>query len=115
MVSADRNPFDMSLPFGYDYYSFITVWTWSSKRCCSRSTPTSPSLTGDWTEDPRAADDSNGGTMNLLSPQFFGTSTLVDGPLADLHNGDLFAGSRSIERYFSKDWHDREVENVWRA
>ena len=49
----------------------------------------------DWTDDPRVADDGNGGTVNLLSAQFFGTSNgLVDGPLADLHNGDVFAGSR---------------------
>lgn len=49
----------------------------------------------DWTEDPRAADNGQGGTVNLLSSQFFGTSNgLVDGPLAALHNGNVFNGSR---------------------
>lgn len=49
----------------------------------------------DWTEDPRSADNGQGGTVNLLSAQFFGTSTgLVDGPLAALHNGNEFDGSR---------------------
>ena len=49
----------------------------------------------DWTDDPRAAADGNGGTVDLLTDQFFGTANgLVDGPLASLHNGDVLAGSR---------------------
>ena len=50
----------------------------------------------DWTEDPRAASDGAGGTVNLLSSTFFGTdSGLLDGPLASLHHGGVFAGSRN--------------------
>lgn len=49
----------------------------------------------DWTEDPRAADDGQGGTVNLFSPSLFGSdSGLMDGPLAPLHNGGTLAGSR---------------------
>ena len=50
----------------------------------------------DWTEDPRAASDGAGGTVNLLSSTLFGTdSGLLDGPLASLHHGGVFAGSRN--------------------
>jgi Common central domain of tyrosinase/von Willebrand factor type A domain len=50
----------------------------------------------DWTEDPRAASDGAGGTVNLLSSTLLGTgSGLMDGPLASLHNGGTFAGSRN--------------------
>jgi hypothetical protein len=49
----------------------------------------------DWTEDPRAADNGQGGTVNLLSAAFMGTASgLVDGPLAALHNGGALPGSR---------------------
>ncbi|TMR91067.1 tyrosinase family protein [Nonomuraea basaltis] len=49
----------------------------------------------DWTQDPRAADDGNGGTVDLTSDDFFGTASgLVQGVLAPLHNGDQLAGSR---------------------
>ena len=49
----------------------------------------------DWTEDPRAADDGQGGTVNLFSPTLFGTDDgLMDGPLSPLHNGGELTGSR---------------------
>ncbi len=49
----------------------------------------------DWTQDPRAADNGQGGTVDLMTSTLFGTSNgLVDGPLTPLHNGDVFQGSR---------------------
>lgn len=47
----------------------------------------------DWTEDPTAASDGNGGTVDLSD--WFGTMNgTVDGELATVHNGGTFAGSR---------------------
>jgi hypothetical protein len=49
----------------------------------------------DWTQDPRAADDGNGGTVDLCTNALMGTADgLVAGTLAPLHNGDVLAGSR---------------------
>lgn len=49
----------------------------------------------DWTQDPRAASDGQGGTVDLSSDTLFGTMNgMVDGPLAALHNGGVLAGSR---------------------
>ncbi|AQZ63063.1 putative tyrosinase [[Actinomadura] parvosata subsp. kistnae] len=49
----------------------------------------------DWTQDPRAADDGNGGTVDLTTDNFFGTAGgLLQGVLAALHNGDQVQGSR---------------------
>jgi len=49
----------------------------------------------DWTEDPRAASDGQGGTVDLLTSALLGTSSgLVDGAWAALHNGGVAAGSR---------------------
>ncbi|GAA3685253.1 hypothetical protein GCM10022267_85040 [Lentzea roselyniae] len=49
----------------------------------------------DWTQDPRAASDGQGGTVDLSSSTLFGTMNgMVDGPLAALHNGGVLAGSR---------------------
>lgn len=49
----------------------------------------------DWTEDPRAASDGQGGTVNILTSSLLGTSSgLVDGAWAALHNGGVAAGSR---------------------
>jgi len=49
----------------------------------------------DWTQDPRAADDGNGGTVDLCTNAHMGTANgLVAGTLAPLHNGDVLAGSR---------------------
>jgi hypothetical protein len=56
----------------------------------------------DWTEDPRAADDGQGGTVNLLSSTLMGTASgVVDGPLAALHNGGALAGSRDATGSFT--------------
>jgi hypothetical protein len=42
----------------------------------------------DWTEDPRAASDGQGGTVALLSTALLGTANgMLDGPLASVHNG----------------------------
>jgi len=47
----------------------------------------------DWTEDPRAASDGQGGTVDLTT--LLGTMNgLLDGPLATVHNGGVLAGSR---------------------
>ncbi len=49
----------------------------------------------DWTEDPRAASDGQGGTMDLTDPNLFGTfNGRLDGALASVHNGGVPAGSR---------------------
>jgi hypothetical protein len=49
----------------------------------------------DWTEDPRAASDGQGGTVALLSTALLGTANgRLDGPLASVHNGGNLAGSR---------------------
>src|SRR5918995_3180884 len=49
----------------------------------------------DWTEDPRAASDGQGGTVDLMTDAFFGTgSGMVAGVLAPLHNQGNNAGSR---------------------
>ncbi|MGF7210311.1 hypothetical protein GGE65_004918 [Skermanella aerolata] len=49
----------------------------------------------DWTEDPRAASDGQGGTVDLMTDTFFGTgSGMVAGVLAPLHNQGNIAGSR---------------------
>ncbi|GEA87702.1 tyrosinase family protein [Cellulomonas cellasea] len=49
----------------------------------------------DWTEDPRAASDGQGGTVALLSAALLGRADgMLDGPLAALHNGGVLAGSR---------------------
>jgi hypothetical protein len=49
----------------------------------------------DWTEDPRAASDGQGGTVALLSTALLGTANgMLDGPLASVHNGGNLAGSR---------------------
>ncbi|MGH3449545.1 MAG: tyrosinase family protein, partial [Haloechinothrix sp.] len=49
----------------------------------------------DWTEDPTATSDGQGGTIDLSLTSLFGTMNgLVDGELASLHNGGTFAGSR---------------------
>ncbi|MEU0880409.1 tyrosinase family protein [Lentzea sp. NPDC005914] len=53
----------------------------------------------DWTEDPRAASDGQGGTVDLSSSTLLGTMNgMVDGPLAALHNGGALAGSREQTR-----------------
>lgn len=50
----------------------------------------------DWTQDPRAADDGQGATVNLMTNAFFGTASgTVAGILAPLHNGGTAAGSRN--------------------
>ena len=50
----------------------------------------------DWTQNPRAADNGGGGTVNLCTDPLMGTANgLVGGTLAPLHNGDVFAGSRN--------------------
>lgn len=50
----------------------------------------------DWTEDPRAADDGQGGTVDLMTDAWFGTANgTVAGTLAPLHNGGALAGSRN--------------------
>lgn len=47
----------------------------------------------DWTQDPAAADDGQGGTVDLSA--WFGTfSDMMDGELASLHNGGVLEGSR---------------------
>jgi len=47
----------------------------------------------DWTEDPRAASDGQGGTVDLSA--LVGTMNgMLDGPLAAVHNGGVLAGSR---------------------
>ena len=49
----------------------------------------------DWTEDPRAASDGQGGTVALLSTALLGTANgTLDGPLATVHNGGTLTGSR---------------------
>jgi hypothetical protein len=49
----------------------------------------------DWTEDPRAASDGQGGTVDLTDTGLFGTFTgMLNGALASVHNGGVFAGSR---------------------
>jgi hypothetical protein len=49
----------------------------------------------DWTQDPRAADDGNGGTVNLCTDTAMGTANgMVAGTLAPLHNGGNAAGAR---------------------
>jgi hypothetical protein len=49
----------------------------------------------DWTQDPRAADDGQGGTVDLTTDTFFGTANgTIAGVLAPLHNGGVLAGSR---------------------
>jgi hypothetical protein len=49
----------------------------------------------DWTEDPRAASDGQGGTVDLSDPSLMGTMNgTLDGALASVHNGGTFAGSR---------------------
>jgi hypothetical protein len=49
----------------------------------------------DWTQDPRAASDGAGGTVNLCTDATMGTANgIVAGTLAPLHNGDVLAGSR---------------------
>jgi len=49
----------------------------------------------DWTEDPRAASDGQGGTVDLSDSTLFGTMNgMMNGALAGLHNGGVLAGSR---------------------
>lgn len=49
----------------------------------------------DWTEDPRAASDGQGGTVDLTDPSLFGSfAGMLNGALASLHNGGTLAGSR---------------------
>src|SRR5262249_7046796 len=49
----------------------------------------------DWTEDPRAASDGQGGTIDLSDAGLFGTMNgMMNGALAGLHNGGVLAGSR---------------------
>lgn len=49
----------------------------------------------DWTEDPTAADDGQGGTVDMSDTAFFGSfQGQFDGALASLHNGGTLAGSR---------------------
>ncbi len=49
----------------------------------------------DWTEDPRAASDGQGGTVDLSSSSLLGTMNgTVNGSLAAVHNGGVLAGSR---------------------
>lgn len=56
----------------------------------------------DWTQDPRAASDGQGGTLSLLSSALFGTASgTLDGPLAALHNGGVLAGSRDATGSFT--------------
>jgi hypothetical protein len=50
----------------------------------------------DWTQDPRSADDGQGGTVDLTTNAFFGTANgTVAGVLAPLHNGGAAPGSRN--------------------
>jgi cysteine-rich repeat protein len=50
----------------------------------------------DWTTDPRMSPDGAGGTVNLLTPQGFGSASGRCGaPWASLDNGGVFAGSRN--------------------
>lgn len=49
----------------------------------------------DWTQDPRAADDGQGGVVNLCTDATFGTANgIVAGTLGSLHNGGSAAGAR---------------------
>ena len=49
----------------------------------------------DWTQDPRSADDGQGGIVNLTTDDTFGTANgTVIGTLAPLHNGGNAAGAR---------------------
>lgn len=49
----------------------------------------------DWTQDPRAADDGQGGAVDLMTDAAFGTANgMVAGTLAPLHNGGAAAGAR---------------------
>jgi hypothetical protein len=49
----------------------------------------------DWTEDPRAASDGQGGSVDLSDDSLMGTMNgLLSGVLAGVHNGGTFAGSR---------------------
>jgi hypothetical protein len=49
----------------------------------------------DWTQDPRAAADGQGGTVDLMTNATFGTANgMVAGTLAPLHNGGNAAGAR---------------------
>lgn len=49
----------------------------------------------DWTQDPRQADDGQGGSVAILSTALLGMANgMLDGPLASLHNGGTLAGSR---------------------
>jgi hypothetical protein len=49
----------------------------------------------DWTQDPRAADDGQGGVVNLCTDDTFGTANgMVSGTLAPLHNGGDANGAR---------------------
>lgn len=49
----------------------------------------------DWTQDPRAADDGQGGTVNLCTDTTFGTANgMVAGTLGPLHNGGSTTGAR---------------------
>lgn len=49
----------------------------------------------DWTQDPRAAADGAGGSVDLCTNPLMGTADgVVGGTLAPLHNGDVLAGSR---------------------
>ncbi|MGH9268881.1 MAG: tyrosinase family protein, partial [Acidimicrobiales bacterium] len=49
----------------------------------------------DWTQDPRAADDGQGGVVDLMTDDTFGTANgMVAGTLAPLHNGGNAAGAR---------------------
>ncbi|MHA6781864.1 tyrosinase family protein [Pseudonocardia saturnea] len=49
----------------------------------------------DWTEDPRAASDGQGGTVDLSDDTLMGTMNgQLGGVLASLHNGGALAGSR---------------------
>ena len=49
----------------------------------------------DWTQDPRAADDGQGGTVDLMTDTTFGTANgTVAGTLGPLHNGGNAMGAR---------------------
>ena len=49
----------------------------------------------DWTQDPRAADDGQGGVVDLMTDDWFGTANgTVEGTLETLHNGGNAAGAR---------------------
>ena len=74
-------------------------WSTATSGYCKLSNPDVALHYWDWTEDPRAASDGQGGTVDLsltraCSGPFSGT---LNGALASVHNGGVLAGSRRAD------------------